>query len=248
MLLEGKYAVAYGDGGRSAGAVARAFASEEAVARRGRRLRGGRGIRSAGRHDGSDRPPHMRLARRLAAAVAGTIAASLGGSAAATEAPRTTPADLRINEIQVLGTHNSYHVEPPPDVLDVYIDADPDSINLAYTHAPLTTQLEEQGIRQFELDLVADPEGDLFRPIGAPGWKVLHIEQVDERSTCETLVACLEEFKRGPTNIPTTCRSRCWSSSRSVVRYPAVSTLHRSRRHCCSTSTTRSGRCSVPNG
>ena len=107
----------------------------------------------------------------------------------------TRPTDLRINQVQVLGTHNSYHVEPRPDILSVYLDADPDAINLAYTHAPLVTQLEEQGIRQFELDLVGDPSGDLFRPIGTTGWKVLHIEQIDEGSTCPTLVACLTEIE-----------------------------------------------------
>ena len=107
----------------------------------------------------------------------------------------TIPADLRINEIQVLGTHNSYHVEPRPEILSAYLDVDPEAINLAYTHAPLTAQLGEQGIRQFELDLVGDPAGDLFRPVGTPGWKVLHIEQIDEGSTCPTLIDCLTEIE-----------------------------------------------------
>lgn len=49
-----------------------------------------------------------------------------------------------INQIQVLGTHNSYHVERPAEILDAYIGVDPDAVDLAYTQAPLTTQLDER--------------------------------------------------------------------------------------------------------
>ena len=131
----------------------------------------------------------------VAAALIASAAVSLGWLDAHAERARATaPAGLRINEIQVLGSHNSYHVEPRPDILSAYLEVDADAIDLAYTHAPLTTQLEQQGIRQLELDLVGDPSGDLFRPLGTPGWKVLHIEQIDEGSTCPTLLDCLTEI------------------------------------------------------
>jgi hypothetical protein len=133
---------------------------------------------------------------RVVAALIASAVVSLGWTGdGAARTMVTIPADLRINEIQVLGTHNSYHVEPRPDILSAYLGVDPEAIDLAYTHAPLTTQLEDQGIRQFELDLVGDAAGDLFRPIGTPGWKVLHIEQIDEGSTCPTLVDCLAEIE-----------------------------------------------------
>ena len=146
-----------------------------------------------------------RVVAALLASAMGSVGWADGGAMGVTT---TVPADLRINEIQVLGTHNSYHVEPPPDILTAYLGVDPDAIDLAYTHAPLTTQLEDQGIRQFELDVVGDPDGDLFRPIGTAGWKVLHIEQIDEGSTCLTLVDCLSEIEQWsvghPDHVPVT--------------------------------------------
>jgi hypothetical protein len=95
--------------------------------------------------------------------------------------------DVRLNEMQVIGSHNSYHVENP--AISQYV------IDLAYTAAPLDEQFSHQGVRQIELDVYADPDGTLWRPFGVPGFKVLHIEQVDEGATCETLVVCLSEVK-----------------------------------------------------
>lgn len=96
-------------------------------------------------------------------------------------------AGVRLNEMQVIGSHNSYHIEPP--LLAPFVD------QLAYTHVPLPEQFSTQGVRQIELDIFTDPAGDLWRPLGVPGYKVLHIEQIDEMATCETLVACLSEVK-----------------------------------------------------
>ena len=66
---------------------------------------------------------------------------------------------VRLNEIQLLGTHNSYHVAPPPAMLAALGRAGRD---IEYTHRPLTEQLSQLGIRQFELDVFADPEGGRF--------------------------------------------------------------------------------------
>ena len=82
---------------------------------------------------------------------------------------------LRVNHIQMLGTHNSYHIER-------------DGIThpeLRYTHEPLDVQLD-MGVRQFELDLYWVP--------GA-GLRVLHIPIIDSRTTCETLPECLGIMK-----------------------------------------------------
>ena len=56
------------------------------------------------------------------------------------------PEPLRINHIQVLGTHNSYHIEPFGPTIRAY----------DYTHEPLDVQAEDYGIRQFELDVLGE--------------------------------------------------------------------------------------------
>lgn len=119
--------------------------------------------------------------------------------------------DLRMNEIQVIGSHNSYHLEPSPEQLEAIAEVDAEGADsLEYSHAPLTEQLEEQQVRQFELDVYADAEGGLYaEPAGAeaagldpatrpemyePGIKVIHIPEIDFGTTCTTFVACLEEI------------------------------------------------------
>lgn len=112
---------------------------------------------------------------------------------------------VRVNQIQVLGTHNSYHLAPKPQVLEA-LQGRGDS--LEYTHRPLGEQLS-LGIRQFELDVFADPEGGRYaRPaahrltadnslagMDAPGFKVFHVPGYDVRTTCATLAACLTEIR-----------------------------------------------------
>lgn len=114
---------------------------------------------------------------------------------------------LRLNQIQVLGTHNSYHLAPKAPVLDAL--GPERRQGLEYTHRPLTEQLTALGVRQFEIDVFADPEGGIYaRPraykltgdtpnpvMEKPGFKVFHVQDLDVRSTCPTLVACLTEIK-----------------------------------------------------
>ena len=83
---------------------------------------------------------------------------------------------LRLNDLQGLGTHNSYHVQPPIPFHESH----------RYSHRPLNEQLD-LGVRQFELDLQVAPSGEI---------KVYHIPVVDQLSTCDTLVACLEVIKQ----------------------------------------------------
>ena len=115
---------------------------------------------------------------------------------------------VRLNQIQTLGTHNSYHVAPPPPLLAMLGEAARD---IEYSHRPLTEQLSRLGIRKMELDVFADPDGGRFlRPAGLrmvegldpvdpalskPGFKVLHTPDVDYRTTCLTLIACLTEIR-----------------------------------------------------
>lgn len=141
----------------------------------------------------------MTASTRRRGALAAMGALALG--AAVLVAPGPTPAegavpsDLRLNQIQVKGSHNSYHVEQSPETIDLYQTFSAEAFKLAYTHEPLTTQLSSYGVRQIELDVSVDPAGDLYEPLGTPGTKVLHIETIDERSTCPALVDCLAEVK-----------------------------------------------------
>ncbi|WP_334143389.1 phosphatidylinositol-specific phospholipase C1-like protein [Rhabdothermincola sp.] len=151
------------------------------------------------------RPRPVRLARLRAALgpiictlvlAAGACSSGSSGSneGASTATSREAP-PIRLNQIQVIGSHNSYHVEPPPEQLQGFLQVVPSAIELAYTHEPLAEQFSSQGVRQIELDVFADPDGTLWRPLGTPGFKVFHIEQVDEGSRCETFVSCLEQVK-----------------------------------------------------
>lgn len=124
---------------------------------------------------------------------------------------------LRLNHIQVVGSHNSYKEAIDPALLEMIRARDPErAFELDYHHLSLTEQLD-LGLRNLELDVFHDPEGGLFAtpygiqmmqmrgahpkpydPLGTmktPGFKVLHIQDIDFRSNCLTLQLCLEELK-----------------------------------------------------
>jgi len=122
--------------------------------------------------------------------------------------------DVLMNQVQYLGTHNSYHIEPRADLLDLLSGFDSDlARSLEYTHIPLREQFDTQGIRQIELDVFDDTDGGRYanHPIRTflsgedaasgipeldePGLKVLHVQDVDYETTCYTFVSCLREIK-----------------------------------------------------
>ena len=84
--------------------------------------------------------------------------------------------ELRLNHLQALGTHNSYHLQPDIDILP-----------WRYSHLPLDEQLDVQGVRQFELDIYESETGQL---------EVYHLAVVDARSTCADLTSCLRIIKQ----------------------------------------------------
>lgn len=119
---------------------------------------------------------------------------------------------VRLNQVQVIGTHNSYHIQPKEPLFSTVLTLDDQFLEWEYTHVPLGEQFEFQGIRQIELDVYADPEGGLYaeRKIMAifemetasglpeldePGFKVIHVAELDFESTCWTFVSCLETVK-----------------------------------------------------
>lgn len=136
-----------------------------------------------------------------------TAACSRGGDCSSLTADNIDGC-VRLNHLQVLGTHNSYHLAPEPALREALGER---LLTYEYTHRPLTEQLSRLGIRQFELDVFVDPEGGRYAEPAAlgvvpglappgpvmrePGFKVLHVQDIDFRSTCPTLAACLTEIR-----------------------------------------------------
>jgi hypothetical protein len=152
----------------------------------------------------------MRL-RHIALFVAATFVAS--GCATESDSRAAQDQMLRMNEIQVLGTHNSYHIQPRDSILEALaiFDSQETADSLEYTALPLLEQLD-RGVRQLELDIFADPEGGLYSlrrglivvgddPVSGlpeldePGLKVLHVQDVDFETHCLTFVDCLTTLK-----------------------------------------------------
>lgn len=129
-----------------------------------------------------------------------------------------TDSNVRINQIQVIGTHNSYHAGLAPSAAKFLQEKNPAAFAaLDYRHPSLTSQLDA-GVRQIELDIFADTKGGLyahpymetliaqaglpadppFDPqhlMDKPGFKVMHVQDIDYRSNCEPFTACLEEVR-----------------------------------------------------
>ncbi|MBK9016181.1 MAG: hypothetical protein IPM82_20125 [Saprospiraceae bacterium] len=123
---------------------------------------------------------------------------------------------LPINELQVIGSHNSYRKRTDPYILGfMYQNGqllppsfDPDSWD--YEHLPLDAQFNDYGIRSIELDVYDDPNGGLFYfrygkavvmnnqqagysnvpALATPGLKMLHYPDLDYNTNYYT-------FKQG---------------------------------------------------
>jgi hypothetical protein len=126
---------------------------------------------------------------------------------------------LRLNQIQVIGSHNSYHAGLAPREAALFESCRPGSTaTVQYRHPPLDVQFS-RGVRQIELDIWADSRGGRFSspfavrlvagaglppdppfdPAGLlrqPGFKVFHMQDVDYRSTCQVFVECLGVVRR----------------------------------------------------
>ncbi|MFT5432038.1 MAG: hypothetical protein ACI9OJ_002736 [Myxococcota bacterium] len=90
---------------------------------------------------------------------------------------------LRMNHLQALGTHNSYHLKP--DNADMVAQWN-------YEHLPLDQQLGDQGVRQFELDIYYDPDAEAVED----ELPVVHLPVIDPKSTCPNLSACVAVLKQ----------------------------------------------------
>jgi len=122
---------------------------------------------------------------------------------------------IRLNHIQVIGTHNSYHREITLAERPIFEKYVPSPENYYYSHSILENQLQHQAVRSLELDLHSDEQGGLYYPpviwalsnitnattpfdgdvLKKPGIKVFHVTDFDPDSVCHTFVDCLIELK-----------------------------------------------------
>nr|WP_158941639.1 phosphatidylinositol-specific phospholipase C1-like protein [Granulicella sp. S190] len=154
------------------------------------------------------------------------VTSSLSGLA---QTPAQQDRVLRLNQIQVIGSHNSYHSGIAPSERRLIEQQNPKAMRaLDYAHAPLADQLSG-GVRQLEIDvyadtkggryahpaivekvaqagLPADPDFDPNHEMEKPGFKVMHVLNVDQRSSCHTFVGCLTVVrgwsKQHPQHLP----------------------------------------------
>ena len=127
-------------------------------------------------------------------------------------------ADLRLNEIQVIGSHNSYKEALDTSLWKFIALLEPRLANsLQYEHITLDEQLN-LGLRNLELDVLYDPDGGRFKhPLGIkimnafsampteydpandllkPGLKTFHIPDFDFRSHNLLFKDCLRVIKK----------------------------------------------------
>jgi hypothetical protein len=136
---------------------------------------------------------------------------------------------LKINQIQLLGSHNSYHIRMDAALLSflknlsAILPADLDPTGLDYTHETIEDQLDKYNIRSFEIDIYNDPEGGRFSQrkgnlligksefsfipeLREPGLKVMHIPDIDFETHCITFKGFLNQLKswsaKNPNHVP----------------------------------------------
>ncbi|GAA4638664.1 phosphatidylinositol-specific phospholipase C1-like protein [Actinoallomurus vinaceus] len=130
---------------------------------------------------------------------------------------------VRMNQIQVIATHNSYHRELTDAEKLVQAKTDANYWNLEYSHASLPQQFTAQRVRSIELDVFPDPEGGLYtKPLvrrdaglgpltdpemSRPGFKVMHWADHDYGTSCASLDLCLRQVRSWsdahPGHVPT---------------------------------------------
>ena len=108
------------------------------------------------------------------ASASGAEASATGAESSATDAG--FGGELRLNEMRIVGTHNSFHVRP-------LIAFNP---RHNYQHDMLTVQLERYRVRALELDLHRSLRGE---------YEIYHIAFIDDRSHCKAFVDCLSELR-----------------------------------------------------
>ncbi|KKY18705.1 putative acid phosphatase [Phaeomoniella chlamydospora] len=132
---------------------------------------------------------------------------------------------LRMNQIQIIGTHNSYHREVSLEERPYHAVLLSDPENYYYSHSALNLQAEYQNVRSFEIDIWADPEGGKYATplvrklahlpfpsdpaMNKSGTKVIHVPDADVGTTCHTFIECLNVIRKWskahPNHVPIPC-------------------------------------------
>jgi hypothetical protein len=107
-------------------------------------------------------------------------------------------AGLYINQIQFVGSHNSYKMAMPEGFVKQLLKLNPKVVEaLEYEHVTLAEQLD-LGMRKLELDVFYVPDENQFL--------VGHVQQIDMNSNCGTLRICLNQVgewsKNNPSHAP----------------------------------------------
>jgi Phosphoinositide phospholipase C, Ca2+-dependent len=186
-------------------------------------------------------PRRASLSALVGLLVLGAFA--LVSAAQAQSAPRK---QVRMNQVQVIGSHNSYHreISRAEEALYEELIEQPDDYDdfLAYSHASIANQFAGQDVRGLELDLLPDPDGGLYAnpllrqrlglgPLPDPAWlqpgvKVFHITDFDYATTCVLLVTCLEQVRAwsdaNPGHVPILIMLELKQSDQRAVRLGGV--------------------------
>jgi hypothetical protein len=138
--------------------------------------------------------------------------------------PAWMDANLRLDRLQVVGTAESYKQKPDSAVMGlIRLGGKKDADALDFGLPTLAAQLDNDA-RELSFDVAYDPKGGLFKdPAGAtmamdllpgdyiaamtkPGFKVIHVLDVDYRSSCLALADCLLQVaawsKAHPRHLP----------------------------------------------
>ncbi len=125
---------------------------------------------------------------------------------------------LKLNQIQILGSHNSYHKHMDNRLfsflqrINFILPSDYKVEALDYAHEPLDIQLNTYALRSFELDIYADPQGSRFykrqgnifagmplnsniTELQAPGYKIMQIPDIDYETHFYTFKSALNALK-----------------------------------------------------
>ena len=113
-------------------------------------------------------------------------------------ADQPAQSSLKINQLQFVGSHNSYKKAMSASYAEDLRQRNPQAAaSLEYEHIPLSDQLD-LGLRKLELDIFVLPEGNDFA--------VGHVQVIDMNSHCETLSICLAQVRQWsdahPSHVP----------------------------------------------
>ncbi|KAA2255655.1 hypothetical protein F0L68_28075 [Solihabitans fulvus] len=151
------------------------------------------------------------MRRSRLAVITASLAVTIGLATAPASVANPWGDPVRLNQIQAIATHNSYHRELTDEEKAVQKLTDSGAWNLAYSHASLPKQFGGQRVRGIELDIFPDPDGGLYaaplvrRDAGLgpitdpemrrPGIKVMHWADHDYGTSCASLVVCLRQVR-----------------------------------------------------